>query len=127
HGAARHEEVNIACYLDAHPPPMSFRWTFNNSGESADIPKEHIQPLESGSTVSYTPNNELDYGTLLCWGTNAVGHQRRPCVFHVFPAGKPDPVHNCSMYNLSVEVVHVRCVAGFDGGLPQTFILELYQ
>nr|XP_053646215.1 nephrin-like [Cherax quadricarinatus] len=127
HGAARYEQVNIPCYLDAYPPPVSFKWTFNNSGESADIPKEHVQALESGSTVSYTPNNELDYGTLLCWATNAVGQQRRPCVFHVFPAGKPDPVHNCSMYNLSVEVVNVRCVAGFDGGLPQTFILELYQ
>nr|XP_053643308.1 hemicentin-1-like [Cherax quadricarinatus] len=51
-------------------------------------------------------------------------------LFHVhpvFPAGKPDPVHNCSTYNLSVEMVNVRCVAGFDGGLPQTFMLELYE
>ncbi|XP_042230322.1 nephrin-like isoform X1 [Homarus americanus] len=126
HGAARFEQVNIPCYLDAHPKPVSFRWTFNNSGESVDIPQEHIHVDSTGSTVSYTPNTELDYGTLLCWGTNVVGLQRRPCVFHVFPAGKPDPVHNCSVYNLSVAVVNVRCMAGFDGGLPQTFILELY-
>ncbi|XP_042207122.1 nephrin-like [Homarus americanus] len=126
HGAARYEQVNIPCHLDAHPKPVSFRWTFNNSGESVDIPQEHIHVKPSESTVSYTPNTELDYGTLLCWGTNAVGLQRRPCVFHVFPAGKPDPLHNCSVYNLSVTVVNVRCMAGFDGGLPQTFILELY-
>ncbi|KAK8393912.1 hypothetical protein O3P69_006924 [Scylla paramamosain] len=125
HGAARLEQVNIPCHLDAHPRPLSYRWTFNNSGESVEIPQEHIQVTSSGSTVSYTPNTELDYGTLLCWGSNAVGLQRRPCVFHVFPAGRPDPVHNCSSFNLSVSVVHVRCVAGFDGGLPQTFILEL--
>ncbi|KAG7164470.1 Nephrin-like 1 [Homarus americanus] len=110
HGAARFEQVNIPCYLDAHPKPVSFRWTFNNSGESVDIPQEHIHVDSTGSTVSYTPNTELDYGTLLCWGTNVVGLQRRPCVFHVFPAA----------------VVNVRCMAGFDGGLPQTFILELY-
>ncbi|XP_071526514.1 nephrin-like isoform X2 [Panulirus ornatus] len=127
HGAARHEQVNIPCHLDAHPSPLSYRWTFNNSGESVDIPQEHIEVGVSESTVSYTPNTELDYGTLLCWGTNAVGLQRHPCVFHVFPAGRPDPVHNCSVYNLSEAVVNVRCVAGFDGGLPQTFILELYQ
>ncbi|XP_047501225.1 nephrin-like [Penaeus chinensis] len=86
-----------------------------------------IHRLGSRSTVSYTPNTELDYGTLLCWGTNSVGLQRHPCVFHVFPAGRPDPVHNCSGFNLSETVVNVRCVAGFDGRLPQTFVLELYE
>ncbi|KAK7079664.1 hypothetical protein SK128_026615 [Halocaridina rubra] len=88
HGAARYEQVNIPCQLDAHPKPTSFTWTFNNSGESVDIPQSHIQVSGTYSTVSYTPNTELDYGTLLCWGTNAVGKQKHPCVFHVFPAGK---------------------------------------
>ncbi|XP_050691431.1 nephrin-like [Eriocheir sinensis] len=125
HGAARHEKVNIPCHVDAHPRPFTYRWTFNNSGESVEIPQDDIKVGSSSSTVSYTPTSELDYGTLLCWGTNVVGQQRRPCVFHVFPAGRPDPVHNCSSFNLSVSVVHVRCVAGFDGGLPQTFTLEL--
>ncbi|XP_071526349.1 kin of IRRE-like protein 2, partial [Panulirus ornatus] len=127
HGAARYEQVNIPCDLDAYPTPMAFRWTFNNSGESVEIPQEHILVAGSRSTVSYTPNTELDYGTLLCWGINTVGQQHHPCVFHVFPAGHPDPVNNCSVYNLSVSVIHVRCVAGFDGGLPQTFMLELYE
>ncbi|XP_042862428.1 nephrin-like [Penaeus japonicus] len=127
HGAARYEQVNIPCELDAFPQPHSFRWTFNNSGESVEIPQTKIHRLGSRSTVSYTPNTELDYGTLLCWGTNSVGLQRHPCVFHVFPAGRPDPVHNCSGFNLSETVVNVRCVAGFDGGLPQTFVLELYE
>ncbi|KAK8725666.1 hypothetical protein OTU49_010679, partial [Cherax quadricarinatus] len=89
--------------------------------------QDHILVEGWRSTVSYTPNTELDYGTLLCWGINTVGLQRHPCVFHVFPAGHPDPVHNCSMYNLSVTTVSLRCVAGFDGGLPQTFLLELYE
>ncbi|XP_069941760.1 nephrin-like [Cherax quadricarinatus] len=126
HGAAKYEKVNIPCKLDAHPKPLGYQWTFNNSGESVDIPKNHITVSGWESTVNYTPNTELDYGTLLCWGVNAVGRQLQPCVFHVFPAGRPDPVHNCSSYNLSVNVVNIRCVAGFDGGLPQTFILELY-
>ncbi|XP_069178551.1 protein turtle homolog A isoform X1 [Procambarus clarkii] len=127
HGVAKYEQVNIPCRLDAHPKPLAFRWTFNNSGESVDIPATHYQVSGWESTVSYTPHTELDYGTLLCWGSNAVGRQRQPCVFHVFPAGRPDPVHNCSAYNLTVSVVNVRCVAGFDGGLPQTFVLELYE
>ncbi|XP_069179228.1 uncharacterized protein [Procambarus clarkii] len=127
HGVAKYEQVNIPCRLDAHPKPLAFRWTFNNSGESVDIPATHYQVSGWESSVSYTPHTELDYGTLLCWGSNAVGRQHHPCVFHVFPAGRPDPVHNCSAYNLTVSVVNVRCVAGFDGGLPQTFVLELYE
>ena len=34
------------------------------------------------------PRDETDYGTLLCWGRNELGRQRRPCVFHVIPAGE---------------------------------------
>ena len=39
HGAARLEQVNIPCHLDAHPAPLTYRWTFNNSGESVEIPQ----------------------------------------------------------------------------------------
>ncbi|XP_050691470.1 nephrin-like [Eriocheir sinensis] len=125
HGAARYEQVNIPCQVESYPEPDAFRWTFNNSGESIEISEEHVLVEGSRSTVSYTANTELDYGTLLCWGVNSVGQQRHPCVFHVFPAGHPDPVHNCSAFNLSVSMVNIRCVAGFDGGLPQKFLLQL--
>ena len=40
------------------------------------------------SIVNYTPMNELDYGTLLCWANNSIGIQDRPCVFHIVAAGK---------------------------------------
>ncbi|KAK3891795.1 hypothetical protein Pcinc_004335 [Petrolisthes cinctipes] len=40
-----------------------------------------------GSSLRYTPTTEFDYGTLLCWGTNDVGQQRRPCIFHIVPTG----------------------------------------
>nr|XP_045595441.1 nephrin-like [Procambarus clarkii] len=126
-GAARYEQVSVTCDLDAFPAPLDFRWTFNNSGESADVPQEHIISRGWRSTVVYTPNTELDYGTLLCWGLNSVGLQRHPCVFHTFPADHPDPVHNCTVHNVSKTTVDVGCVAGFDGGLPQSFFMELYE
>ena len=43
HGAARHEQVNIPCYLEAHPLPYVFTWTFNNSGESVKIPQVRLE------------------------------------------------------------------------------------
>lgn len=67
-----------------------------------------------------------DYGTLSCWATNSVGHQEQPCMFQIVAAGKPFPVRNCSLSNQTSSSVEVACVPGFDGGLPQHFVLELY-
>lgn len=33
---------------------------------------------------------------------------------------------NCSLSNQTSNSVEVACLAGFDGGLPQYFLLELY-
>ncbi|CAG9820832.1 unnamed protein product [Phaedon cochleariae] len=50
------------------------------------------------------------------------GANVRKSVFH----GKPFSVKNCSLSNQTSSSVEVFCLAGFDGGLPQHFILELY-
>ena len=54
-----------------------------------------------------------------------MGRQESPCIFHLVPAGKPDPVNNCSVNNQSHSSFHLNCQPGFDGGLPQTFIMEV--
>lgn len=40
--------------------------------------------------------------------------------------GKPFPVKNCTLSNQTTSSVEVFCLPGFDGGLPQHFLLELY-
>lgn len=88
HGVAKQEKANISCQVDANPPEVQFRWTFNNSAESIDVAAGHIARAGTSSIVSYTPMTELDYGTLLCWATNRIGHQQVPCVYHIIPAGE---------------------------------------
>lgn len=56
HGAAKHEEVQIPCQVDAHPLPTSFKWTFNNSGESVDIPQVRRTAGDPG--VGRQPNQD---------------------------------------------------------------------
>ena len=85
---AKQEKANISCQVDANPPEVQFRWTFNNSAESIDVAASHIARSGTSSIVSYTPMTELDYGTLLCWATNRIGHQQVPCVYHIIPAGE---------------------------------------
>ncbi|XP_026480389.1 uncharacterized protein LOC113386844, partial [Ctenocephalides felis] len=126
HGVAKQERARVRCSVEANPPQVTFRWTFNNSAESIEVAAAHVARARSEDTsvVTYTPVTELDYGTLLCWATNSIGSQRVPCVYHIIAAGRPDQVHNCTVTNVSLTSLTVRCSAGFDGGLPQSFLLE---
>ena len=66
----------------------------------------------------------MDYGSLMCFATNSIGRQSEPCIFHLIPAGKPDPVHNCTVRNQTISTLYVTCGKGFDGGLPQVKMIK---
>ncbi|KAL1110301.1 hypothetical protein AAG570_008378 [Ranatra chinensis] len=125
-GASRAESLDIYCEVDADPPARSFRWKFNNSGETLEVGPERYTSNGTTSLLRYTPVADLDYGTLSCWAENAIAPQVVPCLFQVVAAGKPYPVRNCSLSNQTSSSVQVWCQPGSDGGLPQVFILELY-
>ncbi|KAM3957695.1 LOW QUALITY PROTEIN: sidestep II transmembrane protein [Aphomia sociella] len=125
-GAARGESVVIVCEVDADPPAAVFKWKFNNSGETIDVAADRYTSNGSASSLKYTPVADLDYGTLSCSASNEVGTQLAPCVFQMVAAGKPHAPRNCTLWNQTAESVEVTCVAGFDGGLPQKFLLEVY-
>ncbi|XP_033355674.1 hemicentin-2-like isoform X4 [Bombus vosnesenskii] len=124
-GVARQETTRIPCELEANPSEVTFTWKFNNTMEAIDIPQAHVTSERTRSTASYTPMTELDYGTLLCWGTNDQGTQLEPCVYHIVPAGHPDTPHNCSLLNQTTDSLYVECTEGFDGGLPQKFTIQV--
>ena len=67
----------------------------------------------------------MDYGSLMCWATNSIGRMEEACIYHLIPAGRPDPVHNCTVVNQTYSTLHVVCLRGFDGGLPQDFTMEV--
>ena len=92
-----------------------------------DIPQSRTLNRKLSSVVAYTPQSHLDFGSLLCWAMNDVGSQREPCVFQVVPAAPPEPAFNCSVWNNATAAgsVVVSCQAGWDGGLQQTFTLEI--
>lgn len=85
-GASRGESLDIPCEIEADPPARSYRWKFNNSGETLDVAAARYASTSNGTTsiLKYTPVSDLDYGTLTCWAINFVGHQEQPCVFQVF-------------------------------------------
>ncbi|XP_065081716.1 synaptogenesis protein syg-2 [Ochlerotatus camptorhynchus] len=127
YGVARNEPAEILCQVDAYPPPESFKWSFNNTAETIDMPQSGYRVhSDQASSLTYTPVKELDYGTIMCWADNAVGQQREPCVFHLIAAGKPEMPYNCSLVNQTSESLEVNCGEGFDGGQRQVFVMEIY-
>ncbi len=105
-------------------------------------------------TVS-RPKSEMDYGSLRCWGANAVGEQREKCGFVItqtsknfsntrhfqeeilnaiflFP-GRPHPLQDCTIRNQtsssrsppSNNDLEVSCRQAYSGGLKQLFVLEV--
>jgi hypothetical protein len=88
YGVARHEHANVACEVESYPPPHSFKWSFNNTAETIDVPQARYQNDETRTILTYTPVTEMDYGTVMCWATNMAGPQKEPCVFHIIAAGK---------------------------------------
>ena len=66
----------------------SYRWAFNTSRQFVDIPENDFTRKPYRSVLTYTPQTQDDFGTLLCWGRNELGFQTEPCVFQLTPAGK---------------------------------------
>uniref|UniRef100_A0A6A7G0P9 Protein turtle homolog A-like n=1 Tax=Hirondellea gigas TaxID=1518452 RepID=A0A6A7G0P9_9CRUS len=128
YGAGKKEEISITCWVDSHPAPLTFRWAFNSSNELVDMPQNTFSSHGMSSTLNYLPHTELDFGSLLCWAANDVGLMKEPCVINVVPAAKPEPVRMCEVVNNSSmlrSVALVSCTPGWDGGLDQTFTLEV--
>ncbi|XP_063367552.1 hemicentin-1-like [Cydia amplana] len=136
-GAALDEALHVRCSVHADPADVNFLWEFNNSGESFNVSPARYGTVNSSiSELRYTPASERDYGALTCRGTNSVGIQAKPCVFQIVPAAKPSPPRNCTVStgngsnwieDSSQDVgdsLVIRCVAGYDGGLPQLVVLE---
>ncbi|XP_046401513.1 nephrin isoform X2 [Ischnura elegans] len=130
-GALRHETLRIRCEVDADPSDgVRFSWTYNKSREVLHVPASRV--ISEGplvSSLNYTPASAADFGTLACWASNAIGRQREPCLFHIVPARAPKPPEDCSliksMADGDVVGLRVSCSPGFDGGLPQHFVLEV--
>jgi len=114
-GALKHETISLVCGVQSKPPPVTFYWTFNNSGELMSVPATRFAQVKPpslitnnwhGSRLNYTPENDMDYGTVACWASNRIGVQRTPCLFQIIVAGKPYPLQNCTALQSTGPYAH---------------------
>lgn len=56
YGVARNEAADILCEVDAFPSPELFKWSFNNTAETFEMPQSDYRIHSSqASVLSYTP------------------------------------------------------------------------
>ncbi|XP_050531046.1 nephrin-like [Daktulosphaira vitifoliae] len=126
-GVGRREAAKVVCEVEANPSDhVQYTWRFNNSRETVRLARDRYTEDGPRSTAAYTPQTPLDYGTLMCWASNEYGKQVTPCVYQVIAAGRPDSVENCVVMNQTATTLSVQCQPGFDGGLSQRFVMEVY-
>ncbi|XP_066142392.1 neural cell adhesion molecule 1 isoform X2 [Euwallacea fornicatus] len=124
-GIVPYESITAQCIIDAVPPVNRFFWTYNNS--KGVFPLQGAQTENKGNvSIVHIPEEQSEeIHFLQCWAENDVGKQEIPCSFHVIPAEPPDPPKGCLMRNTSQGALEVSCIAGSDGGLQQSFVLEV--
>ena len=56
YGVARNEAAEILCEVDSYPPPDGFKWSFNNTAETFEMPQSDYRIHSSrASSLSYMP------------------------------------------------------------------------
>nr|XP_040582154.1 uncharacterized protein LOC121130481 [Lepeophtheirus salmonis] len=124
---ALHENVELSCTVKANPiKNIRFHWSLNTSSDAVDFPSSRYKSTGLTSHLVYSPKTALDYGTVTCSASNELGPSEAPCIYHIRPAGKPEGLKNCTNVNQTQESLTVLCSPGFDGGMDQKFILEIY-
>ncbi|XP_076305132.1 neural cell adhesion molecule 2-like isoform X1 [Tachypleus tridentatus] len=116
--------VRVTCEVNAQPSEVQFRWSISNSFGLLSL--NTFSQNQTSSMAIFSPQSEMDYGTLLCWAKNRIGEQKKPCQFIVTPGAPPEAPKKCLLINQTRETFVVRCSPGRDGGLSQHFLVEVY-
>ncbi|CAH1116559.1 unnamed protein product [Phaedon cochleariae] len=124
-GALPFETLSVQCHVDAVPDVTRFSWTYNTTRGVLPVQGAKTENLGNVSILHFTPPSR-DVEALACWASNSVGRQRDPCLFFIVPAETPESPRSCLVRNTSHgDGLEVSCIAGKDGGLHQSFVLEV--
>ncbi|XP_076350490.1 nephrin-like isoform X2 [Tachypleus tridentatus] len=119
-----HELAEVSCEVHADPDNVTFTWSINTSAGYKELLTFHS--VGPRSVVRYVPRDEKDFGILTCKSHNVVGQQTEPCIYTLVAVGPPSPPESCDVSNTTNSMLLVRCNHGDDGGLQQSFHIEVY-
>ncbi|XP_076329180.1 nephrin-like isoform X2 [Tachypleus tridentatus] len=117
-------DLNVTCEVEALPSDVTFHWNLNTTLGNASVKTSTSNQTTSVTTILVHDYNE--YGMIYCWAENRVGRQIVPCKYKLVPGGLPEAPHSCATFNNTKYSVIVRCLPGFNEGLPQDFHVEVF-
>ena len=85
--------IDLICTVDSKPLASTYRWLFNSSETTFEIPSAESTMFFN----NYKSSTDEGHGQVLCWASNNLGEQKSPCVFHVIPLGSPSPPKECKV------------------------------
>ncbi|XP_045461222.1 hemicentin-1 isoform X1 [Harmonia axyridis] len=126
-GAIPQKKIKVECHVESVPEVNKFYWTYNTSRNVLRVQGSRMENKGSISTLYFEiPSSENEVHSLSCWAANDLGPQVVPCLFLLVPASTPERPRNCIYTNATVGgTLKVTCRPGRDGGLPQSFVLEV--
>ena len=116
--------VDLSCGVEARPQARSFRWLYNSTEGSFQIPS--AKSLMSFMNYAVANSTETGAGQVLCWASNSVGEQEEPCIFRVVPLGAPRTPQKCKVVEKTQTSVLIGCREGITATLDTTFVLEVF-
>ncbi|XP_043202169.1 hemicentin-2-like [Amphibalanus amphitrite] len=120
-------QVEITCQVTAQPLKLRFKWFINRSTAARETIEPSRYTSSGGSSVLRFTLGSPEYAVIGCTSSNAVGLQRRPCLFQMLPASLPERLRQCEVHNQTVTSFEIGCQEGSDGGLQQRFALVVWQ
>ena len=97
--------IDLVCTVDSKPQATTYRWLFNSSETTFEIPSAESTMFFS----NYKSSAEEGHGQVLCWASNSLGEQYHPCVFRVVPLGSPAPPRDCRVSKTRKPLTHSSC------------------
>ena len=119
--------------MDANPSAdLQYIWTLNGielpNSQSVSSDQALMRFEANRSQLIYTPRKPEHFGQFRCISISSLGSSDEDdvCVVNLMPAGVPDVLSNCTQFNLTQQSFTLSCLAGFNGGLEQSYHLELW-
>ena len=63
--------------------------------------------------MTYSPQADREYGSLLCWARNDIGEQLEPCIFYVFQGGMFSAHISVQSINIAQHVIYTHTHAQY--------------
>lgn len=96
--------IDLVCTVDSKPQSTTYRWLFNSSTTTFEIPSAESTMFFS----NYKASTDEEHGQVLCWASNGLGEQVHPCVFRVVPLASPAPPKDCRVIIYKSSHVFLR-------------------